>query len=182
MGKGQILTDLTDVLPLVPSELLTLAVNDLRLAAEDEHYFVDMGEWHEPIYWRDRLNREVPATAVCRVCLAGAVIAGTMKAPIVEPVSPVRYGGVTRLDDVTNTDYAALIALDQARKGEWLYFIDVLNAAREAKGMRQIRGTTKETTDFEPTQSFQGELDARAIARLEAELLLRADHWRAIGL
>ena len=55
-------------LPDKPSELIRLALADLALCAADPNYAIDMGQWHMPEY------------GVCRVCLAGAVIAKTLNA------------------------------------------------------------------------------------------------------
>jgi len=66
-------------LPSKPSELIRLALKDLRLAETNPRYKVDMAVWHCP----DSNDN------TCRVCLAGAVIAGLGANPD-EPISP--YG------------------------------------------------------------------------------------------
>ena len=48
-----------------PSQLLLLALSDLRKVERDEHYKVNMGEWHKP-------------NSHCSVCFAGAVMAKSM--------------------------------------------------------------------------------------------------------
>lgn len=50
-------------LPDIPSELITLALNDLLKVEKRKGYKVDMSVWHEP------------DNKVCLVCLAGAVLA-----------------------------------------------------------------------------------------------------------
>ena len=53
-------------LPDTPSELLTLALDDLNKIERSKKYKVHMGRWHEPYSNGD---------TVCHVCLAGAVMA-----------------------------------------------------------------------------------------------------------
>lgn len=50
---------------LKPSQLLRLAVEDAKLCEQDDRYYLDMDYWHEA---KDGL---------CRVCMAGAVMAKT---------------------------------------------------------------------------------------------------------
>lgn len=61
------------VLPEKDSDLIELALADLRLAEDDPNYGIYMGVWHERIggEWGD----------ACQVCLAGAVLAKTFKLP-----------------------------------------------------------------------------------------------------
>jgi hypothetical protein len=63
-------------LPLVPSELIDVAVHDLELCAADPRYEINMMNWHEP--FGDR----------CLVCLAGAFMAQTLHTPIHREVTP----------------------------------------------------------------------------------------------
>lgn len=57
-------------LPDEPSELITLALADLaKVEAAPGEYRVAMGVWHSPD----------PGTDLCAVCLAGAVIAMTLR-------------------------------------------------------------------------------------------------------
>lgn len=60
----------------VPSEALAQALSDLELVEQDEEYVVDMYSWHEP------------NSGGCKVCLAGAVLAKTVKVPINVKISP----------------------------------------------------------------------------------------------
>jgi hypothetical protein len=53
-----------------PSELLELAMNDLEKCEADPRYEISMESWHDP-------NGEI-----CKVCLAGAVMAQTCGLPI----------------------------------------------------------------------------------------------------
>ena len=55
-------------LPNKPSKLIRLAIRDLRKVEEDPMYMVHMGAWHSP-------------DPQCRVCLAGSVMAKSLRAP-----------------------------------------------------------------------------------------------------
>ena len=54
-----------------PSELLEIALEDLRQASEDEAYEIKMAAWHEYHTKTDK----------CCVCLAGSVLAFTLSCP-----------------------------------------------------------------------------------------------------
>ena len=54
------------VLPEKASDLLELAVRDAMAVAKMKGYKLDMGTWHSP-------------NGVCRVCMAGAVMARTLR-------------------------------------------------------------------------------------------------------
>ena len=54
-------------LPDKPSKLLKLALNDLKKVEKDDNYRVDMDNWHNSM------------EGICYVCLAGAVMAKTLK-------------------------------------------------------------------------------------------------------
>lgn len=85
-------------LPDKPSALLRLALADLRkVEALPEIYTVDMGTYHES--WDGR----------CNVCLAGAVMAGTLNIPADEDTLPCNLGIVFA---------PKLHALDALRAGE----------------------------------------------------------------
>ena len=56
-------------LPDKPSQLLRLAVKDAQLCQQDPNYRLDMGTWHSPV------------GSLCFVCMAGAVMAKTLKLP-----------------------------------------------------------------------------------------------------
>lgn len=58
-------------LPTVPSQLLRLALDDLRKVERSKRYAVDMGSWHEPNQYDDKDNR------VCAVCFTGALLKST---------------------------------------------------------------------------------------------------------
>jgi hypothetical protein len=56
-------------LPDKPSELIRLALHDMRLCEVNPDYKFDMATWHT----------YVPSEHICYVCLAGSVVANTLK-------------------------------------------------------------------------------------------------------
>jgi hypothetical protein len=94
MAKGK--------LPKKLSELIRLALTDLRKVERNKNYKVDMNTWHTP-------------NGVCRVCLAGAVMAGTLGADPTTVAAPSYYG----------RDSGKLAALDEVRCG---YLEDAIRA------------------------------------------------------
>lgn len=63
----------TDTLPDRASELIRLALADLRkVEAMPNKYIVCMSEWHSPVSFDD-------GSVKCSVCLAGAVLAQSLK-------------------------------------------------------------------------------------------------------
>lgn len=67
-------------LPDKPSELIRVALRDLRRVEDNPNYKVDMMVWHMP----DKND------GICRVCLAGAVMAGLGASPD-EILNPYGY-------------------------------------------------------------------------------------------
>lgn len=82
-------------LPDKPSELIRLALADLEECEKDPRYAIGMVRWHAPEDGR------------CVVCLAGAVMAKSLDAPIDQFVVP-------------EDDQKALYALDEFRVGNIL--------------------------------------------------------------
>jgi len=87
-----------NILPKKLSALIGVARKDLAAAGASPDYTVDMQFWHTG-------NIE---GGPCAVCLAGAVIAGTLQADIRYGVDPRDYG---------RRDYRALQALDHVARG-----------------------------------------------------------------
>ena len=82
-------------LPDKLSELTELALHDLSLCERSKKYMVDMGHWHEP----DR--------GLCYVCLAGSVMAKTLKTPVESYRLPYHFDEENKLS-----------ALNYIREGE----------------------------------------------------------------
>ncbi len=82
-------------LPKKPSALIRLALDDLRKVERSKKYVVDMGTYHEPEY------------DGCHVCLAGAIMAKTLKTPLTRTTGTGFY-----------TEGNKLRALDYLRTGQ----------------------------------------------------------------
>lgn len=82
------------VLPAVPSELIRLALGDLRKVESDVRYRVDMDAWHEGLQHREP----------CTVCMAGSVMAKTLG------VDPERDSGPWNFQPDTDSKLCAIDA------------------------------------------------------------------------
>ncbi len=69
-------------LPDLPSQLLRLALNDLHTCEEDGRYEIDMYTYH---WWNGKNDR-------CHVCLAGAVMAQSLRDDILNDSAPFDFG------------------------------------------------------------------------------------------
>jgi len=74
------LTQIPDSLPNKPSELIRLALRDLRTLETCKDYSINMATFHKP----DGLTK-------CEVCLAGAVMACTLCVPKHQRASPMSF-------------------------------------------------------------------------------------------
>lgn len=83
-------------LPKKPSKLLTVALQDLSKAEKNAKYSIYMNDWHDP------------HTEKCKVCLAGAVMAFSLNAPIQELLIP---------EDFADSLQFKLEAIDLFRSG-----------------------------------------------------------------
>jgi hypothetical protein len=93
-------------LPDKMSALIRLALADLEKAEKDPYHLIRMHSWHEY------------EAGYCHVCLAGAVMAGTLKVPASLTVTPKHF----------DTDTSRkLLAIDAMRDGNvdeaasWIY-------------------------------------------------------------
>ncbi len=68
---------MTAELPNKLSDLIVVALADLKACEQDDKYIINMGEWHRPM-----------PQGVCFVCLAGAVMAQTCKIRITDNIKP----------------------------------------------------------------------------------------------
>lgn len=171
---------LEPLLPVEPSELLRLAAKDLRAVARNPRYLVDMRGWHIPVV-RKSGNQVRP---LCKVCLAGAVIAGTLKA---------RPNTLTEPSQFKPATMSLLVALDSARRGEWLGFTGAVNRARDRVRRPQINPARADYVDSEVVRrgytymnkshllKLAGELTPEESEELARELEARADLWAEMG-
>ena len=109
------------LLPGRPSELIRFALNDLKACEEDPSYEVGMGSWHSPRL-RHRLAHVTDAEPTphmeCKVCLAGSVMAKTLKIPLRRYVSSPNSMDDREHLSITDTQTRQrLWALDRFRTG-----------------------------------------------------------------
>lgn len=94
-----------DTLPNKPSELIRVALQDLRKVERSKKYLISMESWHMPTHL---YSSELPK---CYVCLAGAVMAKEFDIPVDDYATP--YTFPRKIED-------KLIALNNFRCG-WIY-------------------------------------------------------------
>ena len=99
MGKKSITKSRLPALPRKLWKLAQVAYDDLQAVRRSPSYIVGMHRWHMP--------GVVPGT--CNVCLAGAVMAKTLKAPKHLMLNPFDYPPAT---------CRKLLALDNLRAGD----------------------------------------------------------------
>lgn len=105
-------------LPEKVSELIRLALADLRKIEGDNRYVVNMMTWHVPT-WHG-------GSEECSVCLAGAVMAKTLHAEICQRVDPIAIAE-------TQHDLMALIGLNELRIGNFSYAASSFCNTRESR-------------------------------------------------
>ena len=93
-------------LPDKPSDLLTLALADLKKVERSSKYKVAMSKWHMPT-----------ADGACAVCMAGAVIAKTLEVERFKERTPSAFE--------TDTE-KKLCAIDYLRRGDLTVALYVL--------------------------------------------------------
>ena len=76
----------TSKLPDQPSALIRVALDDLKKCMGDPTYEINMAKWHKPLANQGN-------SALCSVCLAGAVLAQTFKIPASESIAALRPFG-----------------------------------------------------------------------------------------
>ena len=91
------------VLPNLLSNLIEVAVTDLEKVEKSRRYSIEMSVWHEPD----------PDTGHCDVCLAGSVIAFTLKEDHTKRVVSSSFDDATK-NKLNALDYARCGAIDQA--------------------------------------------------------------------
>ena len=87
------------------SDLILVALKDLKKCEKSPKYTVEMSKWHRP----SCASAITHLDWTCEVCLAGSVIAQTLKTPIIKLKEPVDFGEV---------DEHKLYALDYIRGGD----------------------------------------------------------------
>ena len=95
-------------LPNKASDLLELAMKDMKMIEKNPLYIIDMGSWHSPEFQSFEFD--------CAVCLAGCVMANTLKVNPELPREP---------EDFNNDIKHKLYAIDDLRQG---HVIDALES------------------------------------------------------
>ena len=140
-------------LPSLPSALIRMALDDLRACEDDARYLVDMDYWHGPEYKED----------VCRVCLAGAVLAKTFCAPydayIYSSKDLRRYSCGDKL-----------LALDDFRAGQF------------CQGLKRLGYDMDQLPDELRLDARKCEYDPEGPNAFHAIMAGRADYLESLGL
>lgn len=131
-------------LPKIPSALIRLAIADLEAVEKDSRYVVCMNDWH------------IPDPMGCHVCLAGAVMAKTIGAPIDEFAFP----------NLADNCTSQLVALNDFREGNLESGLDELNI---------------ESSRFKPTVRVTS-YSKRNSSKFKADMLSMAAQFERAGL
>lgn len=133
------MTEITDTLPSKASELIRLALRDLRaVESEPDKFIVDMYEWHRPV----SLNGDGP----CVVCLAGSVLAKSLSVESGEYVGANLDGSMFVLRDLRShrKDFIEpgvakkLLALDYFRSDKLFNAMSLLLSNEEMKDVGEL--------------------------------------------
>lgn len=131
-------------LPNKPSQLLRLAMNDLEIIEKDPRYEIDMAEYH---YRADGFT--------CLVCMAGAVMANTMKLDYTKYAHPISFPDETR---------QKLFAINSLRCGDVVEALVIL-------GLKMKYGLCFKATDYhKDKEAFKFEMEFLIIALQEEGL------------
>ena len=103
IAEEEPLDHISEALPNTMAGLLQCAIDDAR-KLDRADYYPRHDEWHE--------SRQHPLMASCEVCLAGSVIAGTLRIPNSHSCTPAAF------DSQTNN---LLHAIDDMRDAKWNY-------------------------------------------------------------
>lgn len=109
-------------LPVRPSDLILLALSDLEKCENDPRYKICMSCWHIPSYKEESME--------CLVCLAGAVMAKTLNAPINKPITP-------------NTSYEKYKTI-----ADKLFFLSFISTGLTDSAMKLLRTLSKDTKNY----------------------------------
>ena len=128
-------------LPGKPSELIRIALKDIRKVEKSPLYSIYMDDWHVPMY-------EGGQQETCQVCMAGAVMAHTLDTDITKDVSPGNFD-----------ERHALNALNEFREGNMISgFYDLgIPAPKELKNRISVP-----PYDDENVEPFHGAMNYMA--------------------
>ena len=111
-------------LPAKPSEILHTAVKNFS-AIDRTKYIPTYHVFHDT----------TRKPGVCRICLSGAVMAVTLETP---PTASVDPSQLVSNGHLTYDDVMTLIALDQARTGNWEQFFHNVYTGREEPHIQNL--------------------------------------------
>lgn len=123
-------------LPDKLSDLLELALNDCQIVFTSGRYIENMEYWHHPK--GDR----------CAVCMAGAVMANTLRVPIEESVDP------THMESDT---LERLLAINDMRTGEMFNAYERLNGRFPTPEDHYVLSEVKERIRREAVNAFRAD-------------------------
>ena len=121
----------TSKLPEKPSELIMLALKDLKAAEESKKYEIRMEDWHNPNDLKFLEASEIPEEEIhkCEVCFAGSVMAFSLEGDINRHYEPKDFPGEKR----------KLRALDVFRKGQVSYGMTIFYGDRDTTNYEEIQ-------------------------------------------
>lgn len=142
-------------LPDLPSQLIRVSLRDLRKVEKDEGYRVNMGDWH--------CGDE--GLQPCEVCMAGAVMAKTLKVERSQNASPYSFDSSVA---------GKLLAIDFLRNGDVASAIDTLSVNHRQRHTRRRKMKDR---------GMRGVVDYHVDpARFRREMLRLARDLEAVGL
>ena len=150
-------------LPDRPSELIRLAIRDMK-GLDREKYWPEHGMWHTPVdhdwatNWR-AFGKRQPQGVECLVCLAGAVIAGSLNGNPGMNLAPSKCSDDQALK---------LLALDDFRQGDFWCGVQRLTgpvAKAHEEALADMPGPVyQDFRSWEEADRFLGELEQSAAA------------------
>lgn len=144
IAEEEPLDHISDALPETMAGLLQCAIDDAR-KLDRADYYPNYNQWHESL--------PILGIPLCQVCLAGSVIAGTLRIPYSDSCTPASF------DSQTNN---LLHAINDMRSSCWEYaFIRIYERSPsyslKAK-MKRIPSVTH--ADFSGWPQFESHLDS----------------------
>ena len=128
------------------AELIRVAVRDAR-QLDKAMYYPTASVWHDP----DAPTEEHQPAPRCRVCDAGAVMAGTLGGKPNDERAP---------SDYNNRTGRALLALNHAREGDWEGAYLQLRQYERAHGVKHQLQPRPVDTSYQGWSQFESHLDS----------------------
>jgi len=118
------------------SDVIALALEDLKLAEGNRQYKIDMGDFHNPFEFDEAYDAKEDKDVKCVVCFAGSVMAFTLGAQPTDEKTPGDYDDVTRrkleaIDEIRTGDVVSALQTFAGYKPD-SYEHNVTNADRKA--------------------------------------------------